>query len=129
MPIARAWREYPHRYRYEAAVCDGCGKWHFPRRTVCDKCRGEKFSTKTMRRTGKILTWTIIRVPPGPFKDQTPYALAVVEMDDGPRVTTQIADWREGEFQIGQRVQLEFRRITQDGAGGVINYGFKAVTI
>ena len=41
MPTAKAWREYPRRYRYEAAVCAGCGKWHFPARLVCDECRGQ----------------------------------------------------------------------------------------
>ena len=40
MPTARAWREYPRRYRYEAAVCTKCGKWHFPARLICDECGG-----------------------------------------------------------------------------------------
>lgn len=127
MPTARAWREYPRRYRYEAAVCTKCGKWHFPARLVCDECRGQEFETKAMRRTGKILTYTVIRVPPAPFKDEAPFAVAVVEMDDGPRITTQIADWKEDELGIGQKVRLEFRRIQADGEAGPIHYGYKAV--
>lgn len=129
MPTARAWREYPRRYRYEAAVCAKCGKWHFPPRLVCDECGGEEFATKTMRRTGKILTYTVIRVPPAPFKDESPYAVAVVEMDDGPRLTAQVADWREDQLEVGQRVSLEFRRIQSDGEAGPINYGYKAVPV
>jgi uncharacterized OB-fold protein len=127
MPTARAWREYPKRYRYEAAVCKKCGKWHFPARLVCDECHGQEFETKAMRRTGKILTYTVIRVPPAPFKDEAPFAVAVVEMDDGPRITTQVADWRESELKIGQPVRLEFRKIQTDGEAGPIQYGYKAV--
>jgi len=129
MPTARAWREYPRRYRYEAGVCVQCGKWHFPARLVCDACGGREFETKRMRRTGKILTYTVIRVPPAPLKDQAPYAVAVVEMDDGPRLTAMVADWQEGTLEVGLRVRLEFRRISADGDAGTLNYGYKAVLV
>jgi uncharacterized OB-fold protein len=82
-----------------------------------------------MERTGKILSHTIIRVPPAPFKDQAPYAMAIVEMDDGPRITTQVVDWKEEQLKIGQRVKLEFRRISCDGEAGPILYGYKAVPL
>jgi uncharacterized protein len=129
MPSARAWREYPRRYRYEAAVCKKCGKWFFPPRLICDACKSQEFETKAMRRTGKILTHTVIRVPPAPFADQAPFAMAVVEMDDGPRITTQVVDCQPGQLQIGQKVKLEFRKIYEEGEAGVINYGYKAVPV
>ena len=127
MPTARAWREYPQRYRYEAGVCDKCGKWFFPPRLVCDACGAREFTTKAMKRTGKIVTHTVIRVPPAPFSDQAPYAIAVVEMDDGPRITTQVVDLKEGQLKVGLQVKLEFRKIFTDGAAGTIQYGYKAI--
>lgn len=127
MPTARTWREYPKRYRYEAAICKKCGKWFFPARLICDACGHREFETKNMKRTGTLLTHTIIRVPPAPFSDQAPYAVGVVEMDDGPRITTQVVDVKDGELKVGLKVKLEFRRITADGESGPINYGYKAV--
>ena len=106
MPTARAWREYPRRYRYEAAVCAKCGKWFFPPRLVCDACGHREFEPRAMKRTGTILTHTVIRVPPAPFKDQAPFAVAVVEMDDGPRITAQYVDWRAEQLKVGQKVRL-----------------------
>jgi uncharacterized protein len=129
MPSARAWREYPRRYRYEAAVCKKCGKWFFPARLICDACKGTEFETRAMRRTGTIVTHTIIRVAPAGFADQAPFAVAVVEMDDGPRLTTQVVDWQAGQLKVGQKVKLEFRKISEEGAAGVINYGYKAVPV
>ncbi len=130
MPSARAWREYPRRYRYEAAVCTKCGKWFFPARKVCDVCGHREFETKAMGREGKLLTYTVIRVAPAPFSDQAPYVVAVVEMDDGPRLTTMVADWRDGDpLEIGRRCRLEFRKIYEEGDAGVINYGYKAALI
>jgi hypothetical protein len=110
-------------------VCSKCGKWFFPPRLVCDECGCREFTTKTMKRTGKILTHTVIRVPPAPFKDQAPYAVAVVEMDDGPRITTQVVDWKEGQLGEGQRIRLEFRKIFSEGGAGPIQYGYKAVPV
>jgi len=129
MSTAGSWREYPQRYRYEAAVCDKCGKWHFPPRLVCDGCRNETFTRKAMRRTGKILTHTVIHMPPAAFKDESPYAVAIIEMDDGPRITTQVVGIAPGELKIGQRVRLEFRRVQADGEAGTILYGYKAVVV
>jgi uncharacterized OB-fold protein len=127
MSSPRAWRHYPQRYRYEAAVCVKCGKWHFPPRLVCDVCKAREFETRAMRRSGKIVTHTTIRVPPSPFADQAPFAVAVVEMDDGPRITCQVTDLAPGQLAVGQRVKLEFRKISDEGAAGIINYGYKAV--
>lgn len=130
MPSARAWREYPQRYRYRAAVCRSCGKWHFPPRLVCDHCHSQELEPRTMRPTGKILTHTIIRVPPRQLKDQAPYALAVIEMDDGPRLTAQVVDLREeGQLVAGQRIKLEFRKIFDEGPAELIQYGYKAVPV
>ena len=129
MPSARSWREYPRRYRYEASVCKKCGKWFFPARLVCDACKSQEFETKAMRRTGKILTHTIIRQPVSAFVDQAPFAVAVVEMDDGPRLTAQVVDYQAGQLKVGQKVKLEFRKVSEEGAAGVINYGYKAVPV
>ena len=62
-----------------------------------------------------------------PFKDQAPYAVAIVEMDDGPRITTQVVDYRDDELQVGMPVKLEFRRVFAEGDAGVLQYGYKAV--
>jgi excinuclease ABC subunit A len=48
MSSPRAWRHYPQRYRYEAAVCTKCGKVHFPPRLVCDACKGRRFKKEIL---------------------------------------------------------------------------------
>lgn len=126
MPSARAWREYPQRYRYEAAVCS-CGKSFFPPRLICDSCGSREFEIKAMGRTGKVLTYTVIRIPPAPFKDQAPYICAIIEMDEGPRINAQLTDCRDEQLKVGLPVRIEFRKISEEGEAGIINYGYKAV--
>jgi len=127
MTTARIWRERGRRYRNEAARCRQCGKIHFPPRLVCDACGGRELETCTMSGTGRVLTYTVIRVAPPAFAAQVPYVVAVLEMDDGARLMAQVADASPEEMKIDMRVRLEFRKIRQNGRSGVISYAHKAV--
>jgi uncharacterized OB-fold protein len=74
------------------------------------------------------LTYTVVRVPPAGFTEQTPLPIALVELENGVRIMVQIGDVEDPEsLAIGMPVQLEFRRVSWDGEAGVIFYGHKAV--
>ena len=129
MPPAKSWRAYPQSYRLEAARCKKCGKTFFPPRLVCNKCNEREFEYFNMKRTGKVVTHTVIRTPSDEFSGEAPFAVAIVQMDDGPRLTTQVADLSLDELRIGLPVKLEFRRQYSEGEAGVIQYGHKAVPV
>ena len=125
---ARVWREFPQRYRLEACKCAECGKILYPPRLICPQCGARDFQEVVLPRDGKVLTYTVIRVPPAGFTEQTPLPLALVELDSGVRLMVQIGDVEDPEsVEIGMPVRLEFRRISWDGEAGVIFYGHKAV--
>jgi uncharacterized OB-fold protein len=124
---SRYWREIPQRYRYEANKCSSCGKINFPPRLICPECQGRKFETTKLAEKGKVLTYTIIRVAPQQFVDQAPYAVGIVELEDGVHLTGQIVDCDFEQVKIGQAVKLEFRKIYDVGESGVICYGYKFV--
>jgi len=126
---ARYWREIPRRYRMEAARCAGCGHVSYPPRLVCPRCRSRRFETITLQDEGTLVTFTITRVGPSQFADQTPYAVGIVELDGGVRITAQIADCDFDRLEAGQRLRLEFRRIQQDGEAGILCYGHKCVPV
>jgi uncharacterized OB-fold protein len=129
MPSARSWRAYPQTYRLEAAKCDGCGKTFFPPRQVCNKCGGREFETFRMAYGGKVLTYTIIRTPDDRYQGEAPFAVGIVQMDDGPKLTTQIVDVAFDDIEVGMKVKLEFRRMYAEGHDGIIEYGHKAVPV
>jgi uncharacterized OB-fold protein len=56
-----------------------------------------------------------------------PYVVAVVELEDGTKLTCQVADAAPDEVSVGVPVTLEFMRINDGGAHGIIKYGYKAV--
>jgi uncharacterized OB-fold protein len=126
MPSARYTREIPQRYRLEAAKCASCGKIYYPPRRVCP-CGGREFETVELPNTGKVVTYTIIRVGPSDFVEEVPYGLGIVELDGGVRLMAQLVDVPLEEIKTGMPVRLEFRKIYQEGEAGIICYGHKAV--
>jgi uncharacterized OB-fold protein len=124
---ARYWREIPQRYRLEAEKCRKCGKIYFPPRLICPDCKTREFEQVKLKDAGKLLTYTVIRVGPSQFVNQTPYAMGIVELDDGTTLLTQIVDCEPEQLQIGMKLKMEFRKIQQDGEAGILCYGYKCV--
>jgi uncharacterized OB-fold protein len=126
VPSARYTREIPQRYRLEAGKCSSCGKIYYPPRRVC-VCGGRDFEAVTLADTGKVMTYTVIRVAPADFNDEVPYAIGIVEVDGGVRLMAQLVDVPLEDIKTGMPVRLEFRKIYQEGEAGIICYGHKAV--
>jgi uncharacterized OB-fold protein len=120
-------REIPQRYRLEAVKCQQCQKILFPPRLICPSCRSRKFDKVNLKPEGKVLSYTIIRVAPSQFVDQAPYAVGIIELDDGARIMAQITDCDLEKLAIDMRVNIEFRKIYDEGESGIICYGYKAV--
>jgi len=122
-------REIPQRYRLEASKCKGCGKVNFPPRLVCPSCKSREFETIRLKDEGTILTYTIIRVASDIFSRITPFAVAIIEVNDGAKLMAQIADSPLEEVAIGKKVKIVFRKIQDEGVWGLHCYGYKAIVI
>ncbi|MFZ5518716.1 MAG: Zn-ribbon domain-containing OB-fold protein [Candidatus Zhuqueibacterota bacterium] len=127
MSVPSYQRAMPQRYRYEAAKCTSCGKIFFPPRLICDQCKSRSFETIFLKREGVLKTFTVIHVAPSSFVDQAPYAIGVVELKDGVRILSQIVDCEFDNLKIDMPLRLEFRKVSEDGKGGIIHYGYKCV--
>jgi uncharacterized OB-fold protein len=124
---ARYWRESPQRYRGEAVKSEKTGKVYFPPRLVEPGNGNRKFKPVKLEYNGEVLTYTVIRVAPQGFEKQSPYALAVIQLEGGGRITTQVTDIPVDDVKIGLKVRVEFRKINDDGPEGIHMYGYKVV--
>lgn len=122
-------REKPQRYRLEGGKCNDCGYISFPPRLVCPKCKSKEFEKINLSDEGILKTFTIIRVASDIFALQTPFAVGIVELKDGARLTTQIADADLDKLKIGQKVKMVFRKIQDEGKSGLHCYGYKAILV
>ena len=126
--VARFWREIPQRYNLLGNQCTSCNKIYFPPRKTCPECRRKsyrKMNDLKLSGKGTIVTYTIINVAPDAFEKQAPYPMAIIELEEGPRITAQIVDCKNDDVKIGMKVQSTFRKIQQDGKIGAIYYGYK----
>ncbi|MBU8871825.1 MAG: Zn-ribbon domain-containing OB-fold protein [Gemmatimonadales bacterium] len=129
MITPRYHREIPQRYRLEAGKCTGCGKVHFPPRRVCKECFGREFETVTMPTMGKVLTYTVIDIPPAEFDNLKPYVVAIVELENGVRLTCMVAEAPPDKVEIGTKVEMIYRRLQTGREWEVLQYGYKARVI
>ena len=125
--IPSYWRERAQRLRYEGNKCEGCNEVFFPPRRACGIKCDEELKPHTLSTTGKVLSYTVIRIAPTQFTDEAPYAMAICEMDGGGRITAQLVDCPFEDIKIGMPVRIEFRLIQKDGHHGILMYGYKVV--
>jgi uncharacterized protein len=119
------WRLKKSKYMLIGSKCENCGEFYFPPRVICSKCRSRgKIVEHQFSGRGSIEEFTIIRTPPEGFERQAPYAVAIIRLDEGTNIAGQVVG-DIGEVKADRRVRAVFRRITQDGADGLINYGIK----
>ncbi len=124
---SRSWREYPQRYRLEGVKFTKSGKTYFPPRTIDPETGDREFEKVNIADTGKIITFTVIRIAPSQWGDLSPYGLAIAEMADGTKLMAQMTDVDVETIKIGMEVRIEFRRVQTEGDAGVISYGYKFV--
>ena len=124
--IVRGWRHIPQRYNLIGSKCLQCGEVFFPMRVICPKCRRKgKLEDIKFSGNGKIHSYSVIHTPTDEFKNISPYAVAIIELEEGAKITSQIVDCNPDDIEIGQEVELVFRRIRAEGDEGVISYGYK----
>jgi uncharacterized OB-fold protein len=99
----------------------------YPARLICPACRGAELEKVSLSAKGKVITSTVIHVPPDDFLMEAPYAVAVVETPEGARLMTQVVDCEPSTVLPGMPVSLEFRLIRKEGKSGILCYGHKAV--
>lgn len=128
MAIARFWRENESRYNMYGKKCGVCQAVYFPARDMCPKCRREsmgKMEKVQLTGKGKVISYSIIHDGLPEFHMQVPYTIAIIELEEGAKITGQIVDCNGDSVDIGSKVESVFRKLGEEGKSGVIHYGYK----
>lgn len=86
--------------------CAKCKHDRFDPMLRCPKCGGTDITRRQFSGTGKVESYTIQSVASESFLNETPFAFALIQLDDGPRVSGWIA-WiaKEKDLPLGQKVE------------------------
>ncbi len=74
---------------------------------------------------GKILHWTVIRVPAKAFAKEAPYPVVIVELEDRERMIGQLVDWDEKDLKKGKKVVAILRKSFSVDSESIISYIIK----
>lgn len=72
--------------------CTGCAKHYFYPRMVCPHCGSAKVEWVQASGRATLYSYVINHLPAPGFRDDVPYPIAVVELDEGPRMMTTVVD-------------------------------------
>ena len=92
----RAILQVPKAAKAYGGQCLKCGKIHLPPRPLCDNCFSQDFEWVTVSGKGKLLTYTVINVAPQQFQALTPYAVGIVQLENGLKIPGMI-QWLNAE--------------------------------
>ena len=110
-------------YRLEGRRCTSCGALQFPPRDVCGRCRGRDLEPYRFSGRGKVYAFSEVAQAPSGF--HAPYVVAMIELEEGIRVTAQLTDVEAPDVEVGMDVEMVTRRLQTQGERGYLVYGYK----
>ena len=88
--------------------CDSCGTvvW-YPRR-FCPVCHTAGVTWREASGRGTVYSFTVVRKAPGAWSGAAPYVIAYVELEEGPRILTNVVDVDPAAVEVGMPVEATF---------------------
>jgi uncharacterized OB-fold protein len=99
--------------RIKAKKCDNCGLMQHYSHLRCLNCRNQHFQEIEASGECKLITFTILTAVPQEFLDKKPYALGIVEFENGIRALGQIN--KIENLRIGMKLNTVLKEINLDG--------------
>ncbi len=125
MDIPRYWRLRNQRYHLEGSQCTNCGRFFFPPRQICPVCKQQNMRAHKFKGTGKVFSYSVVYQTSERFEGQAPYVVALIELDEGVRLTAQLTDVDLSAVEMSLPVEMVVRKIFEEGNNGPIFYGYK----
>ncbi|HMC52173.1 MAG TPA: Zn-ribbon domain-containing OB-fold protein [Acidimicrobiales bacterium] len=95
--------------------CRDCGRAHFYPRPFCPSCWSGRVEWEEATGRATLYTWSVVHqndLPP--FSERVPYVAAVIDLEEGPRMMTNVIDCPFEELRVGMPLQVAFRAETEE---------------
>src|SRR5262245_30565110 len=111
--MTRPFWEATQRHQLLVPRCDRCQRRFFNPLPACPHCRSMEWSWVESPGTGTLYAYSVVHQAPDP-QIEVPYVLAIVDLDDGWRMMTNIVDCDPAELENGMPVTVAFRSISDE---------------
>ncbi len=111
--MTRPYWEYCKNHELRMQKCSNCGYIRFPVSTVCPHCLSMEYEWTPLSGKGTVYSYVIYRQAYHPaYKKDVPYAVAVIQLEEGPRMESNITGCEPDSITIGMPVEVYFDDVT-----------------
>jgi len=95
--------------------CDSCGRLRFPPRDRCSHCLSIRSSWTPVSGRGEVFSFNIMHqvYHPG-FAAEVPYAVVVVQLEEGARIVSNLVGVKPHEIRCGMPVEVVFEKLSEE---------------
>jgi uncharacterized OB-fold protein len=95
--------------------CTACAHLRWPPSVLCPECLAEAGDWMALSGRGAVYSFIIVHRPQHPaFFDDVPYNVAIVELEEGIRLHTNIIDCPNEDLRIGMPVEVVFAKVSDE---------------
>ena len=112
-PTSRPFWEAARRHELILQRCGACGKFIYYPRPRCPHCFSDRLGWERCSGKGKVYSYTVVRRASSRAFADAPYILAIVELAEGPRMTSNIVAPPE-QVRVDMPVTVFFDDVTPE---------------
>ncbi len=107
--------EAARRHQLVVQRCTQCGTHRFPAREICSNCLSRASEWAPVSGAGEVFSYNVMHqvYHPG-FADEVPYAVVMIKLAEGAKLTSNLVGVRPDQIRIGMPVRVVFEDITNE---------------
>jgi len=95
--------------------CSDCGQFRYPAARICPFCHSMNDEWVAVSGKGRVYTWTVFHQVYHPaFKDDAPYNVAIIKLDEGPQLISNVIGCELSDIYMDMPVEVVFEKVTED---------------
>jgi uncharacterized OB-fold protein len=112
---SREYWESAHRHELRFQRCDDCATPRFPPRAFCPNCLSTNATWTEASGRGQLFSWVIAHHPVHPaLVDKVPYVIALVELEEGIRMVTNLIDCPIESVSVDMPLVLDWQDVSNE---------------
>jgi uncharacterized OB-fold protein len=110
--------DYCKKHELRMQFCNRCNQWVWYPKALCPKCgRIDKIEWKKLSGKGIVYSFTVIRQVidnAESFNRDIPFVIGLIELEEGPRIYSNIINVKPDDVSIGDKVEVVFEDVTKE---------------
>lgn len=103
------------RHELRLQQCEDCGTLRYIPAEICPRCGSRACAWTPVSGRGRIYTYTVVRRgPTAAYQAEAPYVIAHVELEEGPRMISNLVGCDPAQARIGLPVEVVYEDVSSD---------------